>query len=658
MKGKAPAVAAGPGGGSNPIAVSPWRQRERLEDIRKFLAARPRKTDDSPRINSPNGTAPTVVSPVPPLAPYCQDDLRPTLPGSSHRDPSAPPAEALSIAFAPDGHRIAIAGRIRTKRGENPAGGGGLLGLMEPYKGTLRILNATPNPTLAVAFAPDGKTFAVGLSAQGAKDLEGGERHAYETAALYDATSYRPIRFLVHADDVNAVAYSPDGAVPGDGLRGRARLRLRGRFGPFDGQGRRQRPARRGELPGHRGRLRPRRPQALRLDPRRRRRALDLLPKPEDSARLRLPDHRQARRMRRVLARRRGPGHRGRRRVDHPLGCPHRQAVGDPPEAGCGGGRGPRLLAGRPSAGLHRRVRRSGPRALRGGEPMGRRLSCPSRHPRRPDPQDHLDRLRPRRKVHCRREPGRGDQPLAGADARGPDRGAQTSSSRPPPCRRSAATPSRAELPALPRAARRPGEPVRPTPDTPGADPFARPEVATQPTPRAVSPRRAPRRRPARPLRADRAAGRCGRARRRPPRAARRGQARGRGRGLGRARPGGLARRKDVRHRLGGRRRPHPRRRLAAGHPRVEGALGAGRRRRVWTRRQDDRLGRQHQGRAGRGLPLGHGLRQAAQRPGPPRGSPSRWRWPSHPTAGPSPSASRTARSDCTDPPTRRRSRR
>ncbi len=158
-----------------------------------------------PRLDPPASSA------VPPLAPYCQDWLRPARPGSSSPDPQASPAEALSIAFAPDGRRIAVAGRIPTKPGDNPPGGRGLLGLMEPDKGTLHILTSAPAPIRAVAFAPDGKTVATGEAVDESKNLGDERRPLYESARLRDAATGAVIRNFPHQDDVNAVAFSADG---------------------------------------------------------------------------------------------------------------------------------------------------------------------------------------------------------------------------------------------------------------------------------------------------------------------------------------------------------------------------------------------------------------------------------------------------------------
>ncbi|HEY2159426.1 MAG TPA: protein kinase [Isosphaeraceae bacterium] len=157
-----------------------------------------------PRPKSPASSA------VPPLAPYCQGWLRPTRPGSSSPDPDASPAEALSIAFAPDGRRLAVAGRIQKKPGENPAAGRGLLGLMEPDKSTLRILASAPAPIRAVAFSPDGNTVATGEAVDESKNLGDERMPIYESATLRDAATGAVIRGFRHQDDVNAVAFSPD----------------------------------------------------------------------------------------------------------------------------------------------------------------------------------------------------------------------------------------------------------------------------------------------------------------------------------------------------------------------------------------------------------------------------------------------------------------
>ena len=147
------------GGATPPTAARMEAIKARVEGLEAELAA----------LGARGGVRPASATPrtIPSLAPSRQVQLRPTLPGSALPDPDGLPTSIASIAFAPDGKSLAVAGGVRARPGANAAEDRGLLGLWESDKGTLRILAAEPGAILSVAFAPDGKTLATGKAARG-----------------------------------------------------------------------------------------------------------------------------------------------------------------------------------------------------------------------------------------------------------------------------------------------------------------------------------------------------------------------------------------------------------------------------------------------------------------------------------------------------------
>ena len=161
---------------------------------------------------SPRRGASTGLRPIPSVKPSREGRVAIVRPGTVVPNPDGPPARVNAIAFAPDGRRLAVAAGVAPRADAGPAEESGLACVGEFDGNLFRIRSAAASgrPFRSVAFAPDGKTYAAGGAVESTKDADSNEPR-YETARIFDAETGMPIRGLKHADDVNSVAYSPDG---------------------------------------------------------------------------------------------------------------------------------------------------------------------------------------------------------------------------------------------------------------------------------------------------------------------------------------------------------------------------------------------------------------------------------------------------------------
>ena len=179
----------------------------RIDDLDVEIAGR---SSAEARRSAATRTAPT-------LTPIAQDRLQPRLPGADQPGKSPLSARVAAVAFGPKGGRIAVAGGLPGPSGSAPGEGGGLLGIWDPQQGSLR-LTAAPDAIRAVAFAPDGRTLVTGEAVDptraGKVDPDG---QGYESARLRDAQTGRIIRGFRHGSGVVSVAVSPDGRLVATG---------------------------------------------------------------------------------------------------------------------------------------------------------------------------------------------------------------------------------------------------------------------------------------------------------------------------------------------------------------------------------------------------------------------------------------------------------